>query len=349
MLRSLTKILSRLTVGLLLIPGIGNAQTVVPLRPQIAQITRAPVVGPPPQGISIDGSGTYGIMAKIVWAPSPNAASYVVRRSMQGNSTCCNAVSPVLTTTTWTDTGLIKAGIYMFNVQVNYRDGSVGTATVGIGAPGVQNVAATAIDIAPGRVRLTWDPGIPGTTGFMVNGPGMGTGRLVVGTPTETPVLAPGTYTWTIASVYGPLGVLAPGSTVTHTVSYGTGHYRISLERFKAVVPKTEDPFRSDGRGNEVYVTTQVSQHTGNGIMVSTRMLRTPTFGDVQNFPTRVRAGSASSTGGIMVGDEYPAAVQLVSQLRPPTVNNLPYLLWEGRPLADRRTGNDLTGHLGVR
>jgi hypothetical protein len=58
--------------------------------------------------------------------------------------------------------------------------------------------------------------------------------------------------------------------------------------------------------------------------------VRTPTFGDVQNFPARVRAGSASPSGGIQPNDEYPAAVALVSQLQPATVSNLPYLLWEG-------------------
>ena len=59
-------------------------------------------------------------------------------------------------------------------------------------------------------------------------------------------------------------------------------------------------------------------------------MARTPTFGDVQNFPARVRAGSASPTGGIQPNDEYPAAAQYISQLQPATTSNLPYLLWEG-------------------
>jgi hypothetical protein len=59
-------------------------------------------------------------------------------------------------------------------------------------------------------------------------------------------------------------------------------------------------------------------------------MLRTPTFGDVQNFPGRVRAGSGQPSGGIMPGDRYPAEAQLISQLQPATTNNLPFLLWEG-------------------
>jgi hypothetical protein len=60
-------------------------------------------------------------------------------------------------------------------------------------------------------------------------------------------------------------------------------------------------------------------------------MVRTPTFGDRHNFPARVQAGSASSTGGVMPNDRYPAAAELISQLQPATTNNLPYLLWEGQ------------------
>jgi len=59
-------------------------------------------------------------------------------------------------------------------------------------------------------------------------------------------------------------------------------------------------------------------------------MARTPTFGDVQNFPNRIRAGSASPTGGIVANDQYPPATQYISQLQPASLSNLPYLLWEG-------------------
>jgi hypothetical protein len=117
---------------------------------------------------------------------------------------------------------------------------------------------------------------------------------------------------------------------VTHTVSYGAGRYRISLEGFKAINVTAEDPFRNDGRGDEVFITTQVSEYGPNASMVSTRMVRTPTFGDKQNFPARVQAGSASSTGGVMPNDRYPAEAQLISQLQPATTINLPYQLWEG-------------------
>ena len=291
-----------------------------------------PPVGPAPQNIGFDASGTYGVIAKVVWSPAPNAVSYVVTRWLLEDPACCNATSGPLTTTTWTDTGLLKKGTYMFAISVNYADGSIGTGQVGVIAGDVRNPSPiTAQDLGPGRVRLTWNNAIPGTSGAMISGPGFPTPKVGSGGYVDTPFLPPGTHTWTVASIYsGGLGVLGPGEPVTHTVSYGMGRYRVSLERFKAINVTAEDPFRNDGRGDEIFITTQVSEYGANGSLVSTRMARTPTFGDVQNFPARVRAGSASPTGGIQPNDEYPAAAQYISQLQPATISNLPYLLWEG-------------------
>jgi len=132
--------------------------------------------------------------------------------------------------------------------------------------------------------------------------------------------------------------VLAPPTewaTVTHTVNIRSGRFRLSVERFEAIATAGEDILRSDGRGNEIYIATQVNEYRDGGPgqsnqLPTLRMMRTPTFGDVQNFPGRIAAGSASATGGIQPGDGYPAAVQYVNQLQPATTNNLPFLLWEG-------------------
>lgn len=82
-----------------------------------------------------------------------------------------------------------------------------------------------------------------------------------------------------MASIYSQnLGVLSPASDwsrVTHTVSFRSGRYRISLEGFKAINVTAEDPFRSDGRGDEVFISTQVSEYGPNASLVSTRMART--------------------------------------------------------------------------
>lgn len=335
---SIPRPLTGLIVALFLAPVAVPAQ----LRP----ITKSPVsrtlmkyvppVGPAPPSTGWDYSGTFGVIAKVVWGPAPNASSYIVKRRLQEDASCCNATSGSLpaTATSWTDTGLYKKGTYIFTIMANYADGSVGSADVYIVAPGLQNPVLTATNLSPGRVRLTFNNVIPGTSGFLVGGPGLGSGKTVSSGPVDTGLLPPGTYTWTIASIYSQnLGILSPASDwgkVTHPVAYGTGRYRISLERFKAIGTTAEDPFRNDGRGDEVFITTQVSEYGANGALVSTRMARTPTFGDVYNFPARIRAGSMQPSGGILPNDEYPAAVQYISQLQPATVSNLPYLLWEG-------------------
>jgi hypothetical protein len=76
---------------------------------------------------------------------------------------------------------------------------------------------------------------------------------MVTGGSIDTGLLPPGTHTWTVASIYSQnLGILSPASdwsSVTHTVGYGAGRYRISLEGFKAINVMAEDPFRADGRG----------------------------------------------------------------------------------------------------
>lgn len=301
-------------------------------RPVIAP----PPVGPPPTGIGWDASGTYGIFAKVIWAPAPNAVSYIVHRRLMEDAGCCNTNSGPINATSWVDAGLVKKGRYVFTIQVNYANGSVGTADVIVTSEGARNPKATATDMGPGRVRLSWDPTVPGTQGVMVTGPGIdgGSKMLIGGGPYDLPLLTPGNYTWQLASIYTQnIGVVSPPSewsTVSHTVQYGVGRFRISLERFQAISVTAEDIFRSDGRGDEVFITTQVSQFGRVGRLVQSRMMRTPTFGDVQNFPARVKAGSASPAGGIMPNDSYPAPTEYVSELRPPTANNLPFLLWEG-------------------
>ena len=329
-----------------------------------------PPVGPPPQGITFASPATYGIFAKIVWNAAPNAASYVVTRGKIDDPTCCNATSGQLpaSTTSWGDVGLFRKGSYLYTLTVNYADGSVGKGGMTLGV--LHNAAPTQLTLtprSPGLFRLTWDAGsVPGTCCIKIAGPGLGSSgeKLVLGGgPLDLAPLPTGSYTWRVVGAYDAKNlpvqpatnygstsststlygtttqvqdnyvVLAPPSEwaeVSTTVGIRSGRYRISLEGFKAINVTAEDPFRSDGRGDEVFITTQVGEYGPGGQMVSTGMLRTPIFGDRQNFPGRVQAGTASPSGGIMPGDRYPAEVQLIKDLQPPTTNNLPFLLWEG-------------------
>jgi hypothetical protein len=340
-----------------------------PSVPGTLDLAPPPPPGPAPQGIRFESSATYGIFAKIAWNPAPNATRYMVSRGKRDDAICCNATSGDLpaNTTSWADVGLFKPGYYRYTITVNYADGSVGKGEIDLVLQHGASPTVRVQDLGLGRVRLEWHHGVvPGTCCVKIVGPGLGpTGEKMVpgGGPLDLPILPAGTHTWKVAAAYDAANlpvqpatnygtatmqytvygtttktsstyvVLAPPSEwaeVSHTVSYGSGRYRISLEGFKAINVTAEDPFRHDGRGDEVFITTQVSEYWRNGSLVSTRMVRTPTFGDMHNFPARVQAGSASPQGGIMPNDRYPAEAQLISQLQPATTSNLPYLLWEG-------------------
>src|SRR5688572_8261140 len=110
-----------LLAALLLAPAIADAQisrragTVqeAPVARTFEAVpTTPPPVGPAPRGIGFDASGTYGVIAKVVWAPAPNAVSYIVKHRLMEDPGCCNASSGVLpaTATSYTDTGLLKKG-----------------------------------------------------------------------------------------------------------------------------------------------------------------------------------------------------------------------------------------------
>ena len=326
-----------------------------------------PPVGPAPQGFNVASAGTYGAFAQLTWTAAPNAASFEVSRSLITDPACCNATSGPLpaNATSWGDAGLFRPGSYLYTLAATYTDGSVGKSAFSLVVlSGVAPTPLKADDLGRGHVKITWNLNTLGANAIMITGPGVAGGygvqgtKLVVGGGPIDLHLPAGTHTWKVATAYDntklpfPLAttsatsmafgrtyvVPAPESewaTVSQTITIRSGRYRIAIERFKAIEPAAEDALRSDGRGNEIYILAQVNEYrrwgrqAGTG-MVSSRLLRTPTFGDVQNYPNRIRAGSVSPTGGLQANDEYPAPVQLISQLQPPTTNNLPFLLWEG-------------------
>ncbi|MBM4186727.1 MAG: hypothetical protein FJ206_05375 [Gemmatimonadetes bacterium] len=303
----------------------------------------------------------------MTWPPAANVVKYSVSRGKGGDPSCCNATSGDLpaTASSWQDAGLYRPGSYQFTLTAHYADGSVGAAAVNLD---VRYAAAptpiTVNDVAAGKIQLKWNAATPGTSGILIQGPGVVPGYGAVGTtlvlgggPLDL-FLPAGNHSWKVAAVYDANNVpvlpattygsypkygtnyvvLAPPSEwadVSHEVKIRGDRFRISLERFEAVTLAGEDILRSDGRGNEVYIATQVNEYrrwgrpAGSG-PVSQRMLKTPTFGDAHNFPGRIQAGTASPTGGINTNDSYPAPVHLISQLAAPTTGNLPFFLWEG-------------------
>jgi hypothetical protein len=91
------------------------------------------------------------------------------------------------------------------------------------------------------------------------------------------------------------------------------------------------DQETTDGKRDEIYVAAGV-QHVDrrDGRMISVGMARTGIMGDVNGFPTRIKAGSASSLGGVRTNDNVPAVPDVASLVAPASSSGLPLLVWEG-------------------
>ena len=66
------------------------------------------------------------------------------------------------------------------------------------------------------------------------------------------------------------------------------------------------------------------------------KTLTTPTYGDVNNFPSRIQAGSRSDKGGLKTGDTFPAG-DSSTRHEAARADGLPLLIWEG----ELRTGQN--------
>jgi hypothetical protein len=105
-------------------------------------------------------------------------------------------------------------------------------------------------------------------------------------------------------------------------------HFRVTVNGFTAHHETWDNVLQVDGKRDEVYITSdvQVVDKQSNKVASS---VRSKTFGDVNGFPYRVQAGSASSQGGIQTGDNVFGGTPWARSgaLQP---DQLPMLIWEG-------------------
>ena len=116
-----------------------------------------------------------------------------------------------------------------------------------------------------------------------------------------------------------------------------SGKYRVTITGFR-VNRETYDTFlETDGKGDEIRLTASVQALGPDGEMVGeAKTLTTPTYGDVNNFPSRIQAGSRSDKGGLKTGDTFPSGDPSVRH-EAPSVDRLPMIAWEG----ELRTGQN--------
>lgn len=118
----------------------------------------------------------------------------------------------------------------------------------------------------------------------------------------------------------------APPAVVT------SGKYRVTLVGFRVNHETYDTPLETDGKGDEIRLSTSVQELGPNGEYVGApRTLTTPVYGDVNNFPSRIQAGSRSDRGGLKTGDTYPANTDPEVRHEAPRSDRLPLLLWQGQ------------------
>jgi hypothetical protein len=191
----------------------------------------------------------------------------------------------------------------------------------------------TATQTADGTVQLTWSA-VPGAGSYVIGGPGTNVGVTVNGTSYTLNGLPPGAHTWTIATNYSPGGVLTTAdkwSRATATVVNRSARYRVVINGFRV---NSETNAGTFGEHNAVFAAAAVEvldRRNNFSVLQNAAVVQSQVHGDVNKGPTRVRAGSASSSGGFLAGDMFPAGQNPAALSLPPSTTTFPFLLWEGQ------------------
>jgi hypothetical protein len=338
-------------------PAGATTTPVLSNRPAPAGATNAPSVnGPPPTDLTVTGTPVVALLAwdlNLDWNQQPTASRYEVQRTMRGTTSWITLyrdpnypVSP-----TQTDYFPDPRVSYTYRVIAYQPDGSSGFATVDFTPPTPTDPPTfTATQTGPGEVLFEWTH-VSGVNNYLIGGPGTGAGINVVGSHITTNQkntytlsgVPAGTHTWTIASAWQPGGVLTPsGSWPKATATMAAGgtaiRYRLVALGFKAEAQSRDIDDAHDGHGDEVYFAAIVNRTKFTGIPLpvtqgaSLSMVMSRSHGDeAVSVPYgRIKAGTASATGGIQSGDLVPASLDLAAPTGALQPIQFPLLIWEG-------------------
>lgn len=113
-----------------------------------------------------------------------------------------------------------------------------------------------------------------------------------------------------------------------------SGRYRVVANGFSVIHESYDDMFSLDGKYDEVYGGfTMLHYDRKTGDVLDRDLRRTKVLGDIHNFPDRLRAGSASGSGGLRAGDSYPDpghARYRGQDGAEPNSQTFPFKVWEG-------------------
>ena len=109
-----------------------------------------------------------------------------------------------------------------------------------------------------------------------------------------------------------------------------SGRFRVTINGFKVLAETWDDILEWDGKRDEVLVSTSVTMLDKDGKELFQNQPTSPVMGDTRNLPGRVRAGSASTEGGLMTGDSFPTATPWYRSSVDPNQDWPPMSVWEG-------------------
>lgn len=280
-------------------------------------------------------------------APTATVAPTTVTSTTAPRQTAIGVAAPT-TMTTAVPTGTTTATTTVARAPTTQATGRETVTGANAGPPAVP----TGIRAEPlyyrGTVMVHWDS-MPGATSYdllqrLPNGTYAGAAPAGRSYGSErsmgvTMELASVPVSLAVVANYGPGEASVPSAPVSVTVPRWYGRYRVSILGFKVERETSDDPLQTDGKNDEIYVRTAAAEHGPDGELVGGVIERQSlVHGDInltewrdQNSPNRrIRAGSASTDGGLRTGDAFPTATPWQRSTASNYLNTFPLLVWEG-------------------
>ncbi len=298
--------------------------------------------GPAPTLFQVESSTPASVAFK--WAGASGATGYTILRSTgagQPWTTVTTTPLPANAVTFNDQGGVDYRTTYIYRLQANYSSTPPGYVDLSVTLPKPVNPQGVkAKQTANGAVTITW----MGTgSAVTIFGPGLPNGSATAtGESFTVTGLANGqTYTWQVASTYQPGNITTPASefpSASASLLPYQGNYRITLLGFNALNPTDDDILDSDGKKDEIMPAVYVrlfDQASGNPLGAGTYP-HGLIHGDNQGkFRQRIRAGTASNSGGIQKNDVFPAGL-MQGAIGSPSTTTFPLKVWEGPLTRDR-------------
>ena len=205
-------------------------------------------------------------------------------------------------------------------------------------APLAAPTGVSAEYVGAGRFAIAWSP-VPGAAEYEVYAKSSVCDCKVSMPPltdtTDVPQGAldyPGPISIYVRALDGGGGVSPNSAPVTVTTPKHWGAYRVTVNGVRVNRETLDDPAQIDGKRDEIVVTASVQAYDRDGNPVGQAGLaETKVHGDINaaawstatSPQVRIKAGSASTLGGLKTGD-------LIAPTGQPTAISFPLLVWEG-------------------